>query len=85
MTRRILILLLILISGYFVYQFAADAYEHTTMYMRYLTNRPTAIGITAGPIKVDISEATEWSSVFKALVTLLGTYLGIKVINKYIK
>lgn len=85
MLKKTLIGLVLLVSAFLLWHFLYEAYDHTMMYIRYLTQRPVAIGIEAGPIKVNISEATEWSSVAKALVTLLGTYLGIKVINKYIK
>lgn len=36
-------------------------------------------------IKVVIDEDTDWTPVFQVLVILLGTYGGIKVINKYTK
>ena len=36
-------------------------------------------------IKVIIDEDTDWTPVFQVLVILLGTYGGIKVINKYTK
>ena len=39
----------------------------------------------ANGIKVVIDEDTDWTPVFQVLVILLGTYGGIKAINKYIK
>ena len=41
--------------------------------------------IEAGPLKITLSNVTEWNTVFKMMFTILGTYAGIKVINKYIK
>lgn len=46
---------------------------------------PLPIGIEAGPLKVSIGESTPWESVVKLISTVLITYLGIKVINKYVK
>ena len=88
MTRKILITLLLLISAYLLYQFGTDIYNayHKPKILMMLPPPPmTGIGLEAGPIKVSLDEATTWASVCKALVTLLGTYLGIKLINKYVK
>jgi hypothetical protein len=41
--------------------------------------------IEAGPIKLTLSNATDWITIFKMMFTLLGTYAGIKIINKVIK
>lgn len=43
------------------------------------------MGIEAGPIKVNISEDTPWQGIAKLLVTVLGAYLGIKLVNKFCK
>lgn len=43
------------------------------------------IGVEAGPAKVIITEETPWSSIAKLLVTIWGTFLGMCLINKYIK
>ena len=54
-------------------------------YYRALHAVPVAIGVEVGPVKVTLDNATEWSTVFKMLVTSLGAYAGTKIINKYIK
>jgi len=41
--------------------------------------------IEAGPIKLTLSNATDWMTIFKMMFTTLGTYAGIKIINKVIK
>jgi carbon starvation protein CstA len=46
---------------------------------------PSLIGMEAGPIKVNINESTPWESIVKMMSTVLGTYLGFKIINKYVK
>ena len=45
----------------------------------------TTDSIEAGPFKITLSNATDWSTIFKMLVTILGTYAGFKLINKIIK
>lgn len=44
----------------------------------------TADSIEAGPIKITLSNATDWSTVFKMILVILATYAGIRAINKYI-
>ena len=83
MTRKLLITLLLLISAYLLYNYGKNIIWYYDVMMH--PPAPVAIGVEAGPIKVSLDEATDWSSVCKALVTLLGTYLGIKLINKYVK
>ena len=46
---------------------------------------PPPMSMEAGPIKVVIDEATPWESLAKLVSTILATYSGIKVINKYVK
>lgn len=45
----------------------------------------TADSIEAGPIKLTLSNSTDWTTVFKMVLTILTTYAGIKIINKVIK
>ena len=45
----------------------------------------TTDSIEAGPIKLTLSNATDWMTIFKMMFTTLGTYAGIKIINKVIK
>lgn len=41
--------------------------------------------IEAGPVKITLSNATDWQTVFKMIVTAVGTYAGVKLINKYVE
>ena len=45
----------------------------------------TTDSIEAGPIKITLSNVTDWMTVFKMMFATLGTYAGIKIINKVIK
>jgi len=45
----------------------------------------TTDSIEAGPVKLTLSNATDWMTIFKMMFTVLGTYAGIKIINKVIK
>ena len=45
----------------------------------------TTDSIEAGPIKLTISNSTDWGTVFKMVLTILSTYAGIKFINKIFK
>ena len=89
--RYILIILLFSISGYLLYHYIADIISYF-----FISATPTglppppppppgSIGIEAGPVKMHIDDDTHWESVAKALVTVLGTYAGVKIINKVVK
>ena len=84
--RRLLIILLILISSYFMIKYSINLYEMFFIPKEVvLAPPPPPIGIEAGPIKVNINDSTPWESIIKLISTILVTYLGIKVINKYVK
>jgi hypothetical protein len=46
---------------------------------------PKTDSIEVGPVKVTLENCTDWTTVFKMLVVLLGGYGGIRLIDKYIK
>lgn len=86
MVKKILILLLFLVSAYLIFYFGMPVVDHYLMPKPLMMPAPPpVIGVEAGPLKVVITEATPWSSIIKLLVTVLGTFLGIKLINKYVK
>jgi len=81
MKKSLLIAVILLISSALLLEYGYNAYEY---YHAMSHAVPMAIGIEAGPIKVSLSDATDWESVIKALVTVIGTYLGIRLVNKYV-
>ena len=70
------------ICGYIFLQYSWDLLMY---YAEWFVLPKTTDSIEAGPIKITLSNATDWTTVFKMMFTILGTYAGIKVINKYIK
>ena len=54
---------------------------------------PPPVAVTVTPsmkvsvagMSIDISEQTPWESIFKLLFIILGTYVGIRLTNKYIR
>ena len=86
MIKKILIGLIIAVSLYLIYVFSLPLVDYFLMPKPLMMPAPPlVIGVEAGPLKVVITEETPWSSVAKLLVTVLGTFLGIRLINKYIK
>lgn len=93
--KTIIIAIVIIIATYVV---AINLYDLYTIY-EVLVNpapAPTAILNIGGPplvgmsasafgISAVIENSDTWSTVAKVITTVLGTYLGIKIINKYIK
>jgi hypothetical protein len=82
MKKRICIAIILVAAGYLLYEYVYNAYSY---YQAMTHIVPMAIGIEAGPVKVSLTDATDWDSVFKALVTVIGTYLGIRLVNKYVR
>ena len=70
------------ITGILIFFVAGILYEYSIDLLYYYTKLFEAV---KGPIKITLSNATEWSTVFKMMTTILGTYLGVKIINKVIK
>lgn len=88
MRRKILIFLFLLVCAFLIIGFSIPIIEHyffPTMLLSMPAPPPPVIGVEAGPVKVMITEETPWSSIAKLLVTILGTFLGIRLINKYIR
>ena len=69
---------LLCIAATFLYQ---DCIDLLYYYME-LLGPATTDSIKAGPFEITLSNATEWSTVAKMIVTVLATYAGIRVINK---
>ena len=74
--------ILLSIAGYILLQYSWDLVVY---YAQWFVVHKTTDSIEAGPIKITLSNATEWMTVFKMMFTVLGTYAGIKIINKVIK
>ena len=74
--------ILISICGYIFLHYSWDLVLY---YLEWFVLPKTTDSIEAGPIKITLSNATDWMTVFKMMFTVLGTYAGIKVINKVIK
>ena len=81
--RCILIGLLVAVAAHFLYAQVIDL----MWWFQALMARPVAVGVEAGPsgIKVFVDNTTTWKMVGQMLVTVLGTYLGIKLINKFVR
>ena len=82
--KRILVIILLLFSSYFLVKYGIDIWQ-IYMIPEVLAPPPPSIGVEAGPLKVVIDDNTPWELIIKAITTILSTYLGIKVINKYVK
>ena len=95
--KRILIIILLVTSTYLIIKYGIDLYnvlQPKPMPVELPPKLsippgelppPPPMSMEAGPIKVVIDEATPWESLAKLVSTILVTYLGIKVINKYVK
>lgn len=75
-----LLLLLVWFAGNLLWYYGENLYYYYQMWAI-----PKTDSIEAGPIKLTLSNSTDWGTVAKMLVTILGTYGGIKLINKVLK
>jgi hypothetical protein len=85
--KKLLIVLLLSTSVYLIIKFGVDLYQlyFPAKPLILPPPPPPPMSMEAGPIKVVIDEATPWESIAKLVSTILFTYLGIRVINKYVK
>lgn len=87
MLKKILIAIILCTAAYFLTWYLIDIYAAYMMPKAMSLPPPpppAGIGIEAGPVKVVVDDKTPWMSIIKAVTTVLSTYLGIKLINKYI-
>lgn len=82
MIKKILTAGVFVIGAYLCVDYAMDLYRY---YHMMLMPAPKAIGLEAGPVKAVIDPDTPWEGIAKLIVTVVGTYLGIRLVNKYIK
>lgn len=80
--KRLLIGLLIALVSYAVAINLFDLYHEIMRPMPMLIVNASAMGTSMG---ITINESDSWVTVIKAIAIVLVTYLGIKLINKYIK
>lgn len=76
---------LVLIACVLLVYFAVDIYLFYNKPMTLIMPPPPMMSVEAGTVKVVLSQDTPWMSIAKMLTVVLGTYLGIKLINKYVK
>lgn len=73
--------ILLCIASMFLYDYCIDLFYY---YIK-LLGPATTDSIKAGPVEITLSNATEWQTVAKMVVTVLSTYAGVKVINRIFK
>ena len=78
--KGILICSALLLCGWII--FKPKPYKLATKEMMLDKSIGVEISPTQG-IKVVVDDETDWSTTFQVLVIVLGTYGGIRVINKY--
>lgn len=80
--KRILIGLLILLVCYVAVINVVDLYQEIFRPVPMLVMNASAMGSSVG---LTIDESDSWITVIKSIALVLGIFLGIKIINKYIK
>lgn len=83
--KRILIISIYLLAAISIVFYSSEIYSHYFLTKLVAAPPPPSIGGEVGPVKFYINEDTPWQSIAKLMVVILGTHLGIKTINKYIK
>ena len=71
-------IILVILAAIYVYDCA--------MYYYFIKAMPkAAIMIEGAGVKVEVTNNDDWMTIAKAMAAILGTYLGFKIINKYVK
>lgn len=74
----ILLAVFIIAGGYLLYQLGLDYYQS-------LQPKVVMMSLEVPGVKVSIDEGTSWTTIAQTIVAVLGSYFGVKLINKYIK
>ena len=72
------------IAMYYIYDFSERSWSLISEYF-WPSPQVASISVEMPGIKVSVGETDSWEVVLKLLVTLLGSYAGIKTINKIFK
>ena len=74
--------------GFMVYEYAnelyMDWYYHEIIKNQVELDASISVSPNDG-VTVVIENETDWKTIAKLITTLLSTYLGVKVINKFVK
>ena len=81
--NRLVIVLIYILAAIGVGFYASEIYSHYFL-THMIAAPPPPIGGSVGPVSFYINEDTPWQSIIKLISVVVGTYLGIKLINKYI-
>ncbi len=81
MKKKILIIVVLVIGLFYTKEFATDLY----WYYKMLSEVPLSATLNVGPMSATIDNDTPWEGIAKLVVSILSTYLGVRLIHKYIK
>ena len=74
--------------GFMVYEYAnelyMDWYYHEIIKNQVELDASISVSPNDG-VTVVIENETDWKTIAKLITTLLSTYLGVKIINKFVK
>ena len=73
---------LALITICYASNYLFNLYHDWSLYQQALQEVPKVISINAGPASVQVDDNTTWDTVIKAIVSILATALGLKLISK---
>lgn len=67
----------------YAYQLYQDWYYHELMLQAAKTQAMISVSPEKG-VEVVVDNETDWVTIAKLISTVLATYLGVKIINKYV-
>ena len=73
--------------GYTIYEYANQLYSDWYYHKLMIEEAAKTASMAVGPegVKVDFDNETNWLTVAKLVVSILTTYLGYKLINKFVQ
>ena len=81
MEQKFLTIVVLVIGLFYIKEFATDLY----WYYRMISEVPLSATLNIGPMSATVDNDTPWEAIAKLVVSILSTYLGVRLIHKYVK
>jgi antibiotic biosynthesis monooxygenase (ABM) superfamily enzyme len=85
--KRLILICFVVLMGYTAYEYAHQLYQDWYYHELMKQAENTLAIISVSPekgVEVVVDNETDWATIAKLISTVLATYLGVKIINKYV-
>ena len=85
--KKLLYICFFVLMGFLIYDYSNQLYNDWYYHKLMVEEAAKTASIAVGPVegvKVDFDSDTDWLTVTKLVTSVLATYLGYKLINKFV-